>query len=89
MRKLLVGCALAGAAIGGVIGAGPASAVKPAVKGCLGHSVSANAGALHPYGQVVLAPATPRSDLGSIGDAVRLVQTGQLDDEIFPNTCND
>jgi hypothetical protein len=89
MRKLFVGCALAGVAIGGIMGAGTASAAQPAEQGCFGQSVSANTHALHPYGQAVLAPNAPRNPFGKISDAVHLVQAGQVDDSIFPNTCND
>jgi hypothetical protein len=70
------------------LGAGTASAAQPAQQGCVGASVSANAHALHPYGQVVLAPNAPRNEFGKISDAVHLVQAGQVDDSIFPNTCN-
>jgi hypothetical protein len=86
MRRLLVGVAVSASAIG--VGMGTASAGQPAQQGCVGESVSANAQALHPYGQVVLAPNAPRNEFGSIADAVHLVQAGQVDDSIFPNTCN-
>ena len=85
-RQIIVATAFAGVLAG--IGAGTASAAQPANKGCFGQSVSANAHALHPYGQVVLAPNAPRNPFGKISDAVHLVQTGQVDDSIFPNTCN-
>ena len=88
MRKLLVRVAVATAFAGVLagIGAGTASAAQPTDQACFGQSVSANAQALHPYGQVVLAPNAPRSDFGKISDAVHLVQAGQVDDSIFPAT---
>ena len=86
MRKLLVGGVIAGALVTGSLGA--ASAAQPAAKGCVGESISANAQALHPYGQVVLDPNAPRSAFGTIGDAVHAVQAGQVPDSVFPNTCN-
>jgi hypothetical protein len=67
------------------IGAGTASAAAP---NCLGASASANAKLLHPYGQVVLDPNAPRNDFGTIGDAMHAVKAGQVDDSLFPNTCN-
>jgi hypothetical protein len=86
--KLRLAAAVAGVALAVGVTAGTASAGQPAVKGCLGESVSANAQLLHPYGQVVLVPNAPRNEAGSIGDAVHLVQAGLFPDELFPNTCN-
>lgn len=86
MKKMLAGAVVAGALLG--IGGGTASAAKPVVHGCMGESVSANAHALHPYGQVVLDPNAPRNPFGTVADAVHLVQAGQVPDDVFPNTCN-
>jgi hypothetical protein len=87
MRKLLVVAGVAGASV--AIAAGTASATQPVVRGCAGQSVSANAKALHPYGQVVLSPNAPRNDFGTVGDAVQAFHAGQFPDEVLPNTCND
>ena len=65
-----------------------ASAAQPAEQGCLGASVSAGAQALHPYGQAVLVPNTPTGPFGKVSDAVHAIQAGQVDDSIYPNTCN-
>jgi hypothetical protein len=86
--KLRLAAAVAAVAVAVGVGAGTASAGQPAVQGCVGESVSANARAFHPYGQVVLAPNAPRNEVGSIGDAVHLVQAGLFPDDLFPNTCN-
>jgi hypothetical protein len=88
MRRLLVGAAIAAAAIGGVVVGGTASAAQPAEQGCFGATVSANAQAFQPYGQVILAPNAPSGPLGKISDAVHAVQAGQVDDLLFPNACN-
>ena len=87
MRKLVAGAVVAGALVTG-IGVGTASAAAPTVHGCFGGSISANAQALHPYGQLVLDPAAPRNFYGTIGDAVHAIQGGQVPDDLFPNTCN-
>ena len=86
MKRVVVVGTLVAALIG--IGAGTASAAQPVVRGCMGQSVSANAHALHPYGQVVLKPNAPSNPFGTIGDAVHAVQAGQVPDDVFPNTCN-
>jgi len=86
MRKLLVGAVVAGALVTASVGA--ASATQPVAQGCVGESISANAKALHPYGQVVLDPNAPRNPFGKISDAVHAVQAGQVPDSVFPNTCN-
>ena len=88
MRKVVPSSATACAGVVAGVGAGTASAAQPVEKGCFGQSVSANAHALHPYGQVLLAPNAPRSDFGKISDAVHLGKAGQLDDSILPNTRN-
>jgi hypothetical protein len=67
---------------------GPASAGPPATHGCVGASVSANAQAMHPYGQFI-SQVAPRSEFGSVGDAVQLVQAGAIPDSVYWNTCND
>jgi hypothetical protein len=81
IKKLLVAAALAGAALG-------AGAVSAAPRNCIGTTVSSNARTFHPYGQVILAPSTPTNDLGTVGDAVAAIRAGQVDDSIYPNTCN-
>jgi len=86
--KLRLAASLAAVAVAVGVSAGTASAGQPAVQGCLGATVSANAQAFHPYGQVVLVPNTPRNPAGTIGDAVHLVQAGLFPDALFPNTCN-
>ena len=87
MRRIIVATMFA--AILGGIGTGTASADRPVVPGCHGESASTNArGALHPFGQVVLVPNTPRNDFGTVGDAVHAIQAGQVDDSIYPNTGN-
>jgi hypothetical protein len=87
MKRIVVGCFVAAA--GMLIGTGAASAGQPAVQGCVGASVSANARALQPYGRNFVSTITPRNDFGSLGDAVQIVQAGGLPDELYANTCND
>jgi hypothetical protein len=86
LRRVIVAGVSAAALVG--IGVGTASAAEPVVKGCFGQSVSADAQALHPYGQLVLNPNAPRNPFGTVADAVHGVQAGQVPDAVFPNTCN-
>ena len=83
MRKLLISCAVIAAAVS--VGAGPASAKQPVVKGCVGESVSSNAKADGPYGAFISFIASD----GGLGDDVQLVQAGLIPDEAYENTCND
>jgi hypothetical protein len=94
MNKLLVRAAVAGAGVastllGTVAISSTALAAQPAVRACLGASVSAGAQLFHPYGQVVLAPNTPTGPFGKVSDAVHAIQAGLVPDSIYPNTCND
>ena len=82
IKKLLVAAVIGGAGLG-------AGAVSAAAPNCIGTTVSTNAKTFHPYGQVILAPNTPTNDLGTVGDAVAAIRAGQVDDSIYPNTCND
>lgn len=86
MRKLIVLCAVATAAVG--VG-GTAGAATPTVRGCVGESVSAAAEAFQPYGRNFISTVAPRNDFGSLGDAVQAFQAGEVPDEVYPNTCND
>ena len=81
IKKLLASVAIAGAAMG-------AGAVSAAAPNCIGTTVSGNAQMYHPYGQVILVPNTPTNDLGTVGDALAAIRAGQVDDSIYPNTCN-
>jgi len=83
MKRLIIAGACA-VTLGVALGAPAASAAAP---NCIGTTVSANAVALHPYGRF-LAEVTPRNDFGTVGDAVAAVRSGQVDDLIYPNTCN-
>jgi hypothetical protein len=85
VQRIFVACAVAAATL--TLGVGAASAAKPAVAGCVGASVSANAHALHPYGSFISFIA-PRNDFGSVGDAVHAVQAGVVPDSVYNNTCN-
>jgi hypothetical protein len=87
MKKIIISCALAASAI--AVSAGTASAGKPAVQGCVGESVSANAKTFQPYGKNFISTIAPRNDFGSVGDAVQVVQAGGVPDVAYPNTCND
>ena len=81
IKKLLVATSVVGAALG-------AGAVSAAAPNRIGTTVSGNAQTFHPYGQVILVPNTPTNDLGTVGDAVAAIRAGQVDDSIYPNTCN-
>jgi hypothetical protein len=85
-KRIILATAFVGALSG--VGAGTVSAAQPANQGCVGASVSANAQALRPYGQVVLDPNAPRNEFGKVSDAVHAVQAGEVPDSIFPNSCN-
>jgi hypothetical protein len=87
MRKILISCAV----VAGVLtaGLGTASAGEPAVQGCVGESVSANARLYHPYGTSFVDTMTPTNDFGSLGDAVQTLQAGFIPNGIgYDNTCN-
>jgi Na+/H+-dicarboxylate symporter len=87
MKKIIISCALAASAI--AVGAGTVSAGKPAVQGCLGESVSANAKDFQPYGYNFISQVTPENGFGKgLGNAVQAVQAGLLPDDEYPNTCN-
>jgi len=86
MRKAIIGSAVAVCAFS--FGIGTASASTPAVKGCAGASVSANAALLHPYGNFI-SGQTPRGFYGTLGDAVHALQAGEIPNGVgFDNTCN-
>jgi hypothetical protein len=86
MKRFLIGCAVAAAMV--TVGMGSASAGQPAVQGCVGESVMLHARFQQPYGQTVINPNAPRNPFGSIGDAVQLIQAGQVPNFIYYNTCN-
>jgi hypothetical protein len=86
MKKIIMSCALAVSAI--AIGTGTVSAGAPAVKGCVGESISANAKLLQPYGKNFVSTVAPRNDFGTLGDALQVLQAGGIPDEAYPNTCN-
>jgi hypothetical protein len=85
VKSILVACASGVALL--TFGMGTASAGQPAVQGCFGASVSANAGLPGPYGQFVSGIA-PRNGLGSVGEAVQAVQAGLIPDQVYPNSCH-
>jgi len=87
VKRIILASALASAGFI-ALAAGPAFAGPPASHGCVGESVSANAQAIHPYGSLI-RDATPRNELGTLGDAVHAVQAGALPDDVYWNTCND
>jgi hypothetical protein len=70
------------------LGVGAAGAATPAVKGCVGASVSAAADAFHPYGRNFVSTITPRNEFGSLADGLHALQAGDVDDALYPNTCN-
>ena len=71
--------------IGGPVAA---RAARPAVRACVGHSLSAVASASTQFGQFVSSTARDPTDHPGIGDAVQALQAGQVPDSAFPNTCN-
>lgn len=82
MRKLLIAGVVISAAVS--VGAGSASAATPAVKGCVGESISAYAKDDGPYGAFISVVARD----SRLGDNVQLVQAGLLHDDSYKNTCN-
>jgi len=88
MKKMISTFKIVAATIGfGVVGfAGPASAAKPVVQGCVGQTFS-QAGA-HPLGQLIKQFAQSPDGQPGLGDGIQTLQAGQLPDEVAPNTCN-
>ena len=70
---------------------GTALAARPVSQACLGASVSSAAQNIPDYGAVVsgAARASGADNRVGIGDDVQFIQSGEVPDEIFPNTCND
>lgn len=70
------------------IGSGGAQAATPTKHGCFGASVSALAAPSRPFGDFVSDTARNPEDAPGVGDAVQLVQAGNVPDAAFPNACN-
>jgi hypothetical protein len=90
LRKLLISSGVAFVAVASA--AGVVDAGKPANQGCYGESISALAsnqpfpGA---FGAGVVSFAQAPDGKPGLGDGVQLLQAGQVDDEVVPNSCND
>ncbi|MDP9331475.1 MAG: hypothetical protein M3P11_12670 [Actinomycetota bacterium] len=67
-----------------------ASAATPTVQGCVGSSLSAGATSSDgsTFGQFVSGVAQDTSDRPGVGDAVQALESGQVLDADFQNTCN-
>jgi hypothetical protein len=69
-------------------GAGAAWAAQPAVRGCVGSSVSAAAHQPGPFGQFVSGLARDPESPPGVSDNVHTLASGGYSDDEFINTCN-
>lgn len=83
MRIIVAMLLFASALVGGR--AGLAQAAQPAVQGCFGASVSADAKRGADAGRDTAALAQANTGVGAI---VQQIQGGNVPDSVFPNTCN-
>jgi hypothetical protein len=65
-----------------------ASAAQPAVKGCVGSTISSAAHVVQPYGQFVKLFAQDSQSHPGVSDNVHTLAAGGYTDAQFPNTCN-
>jgi hypothetical protein len=87
IKTSCVAAALALAA-GGICGTSPAWAEQPAVRGCVGFSVSDAAHHLRPVGQFFSDLARDPYSHPGISDNVHTLAAAGYTDEEIPNTCN-
>jgi hypothetical protein len=80
---------VAGAMAIGLAGS-QAFAATPAVTGCVGETISAAAQGGAAYGHEVSGIASDANGFGGpgVGAEVQGLESGQLPDAVFPNTCN-
>jgi hypothetical protein len=87
-RTLVAAIGVAAVLVGTAMPA--ASAATPSVRGCVGTSISAAAtssdGAT--FGHFVSGVARDTSERPGVGDAVQALESGQVLDRDFANTCN-
>jgi hypothetical protein len=79
---------VAGSALVVLASASAAGAGQPAVRGCVGSSISAAAHAINPYGQFVEQFAQDPQSHPGVSDDVHTLAAGGYTDAQFPNTCN-
>lgn len=84
-RSIAIGIAITTCLMVGTV---PASAATPAVRGCLGASVSSFSSAFVRSGWLYRDFAQDPGSRPGLGDAVQGVQAGAVPDADFPNTCN-
>jgi hypothetical protein len=92
VRKLIVSTGLATFAVAVTAVAGVVDAGRPRVQGCHGESISAlasNQAAPGAFGTAVVGFAQAPDGQPGLGDGIRLLHAGLVDDEVVPNTCND
>jgi hypothetical protein len=75
-------------AVSTIWGAGAAWASQPAVRGCVGSSVSAAAHQPGTFGQFVSGLAHDPESHPGISDNVHTLAAGGYSDDEFVNTCN-
>ena len=76
-----------------VISAGAVGAATPAVRGCVGDTLSSAAAGAHssgiPLGLIIRDFAQdPNTAHPGLGDGIQSLQAGFVADEVVPNTCN-
>ncbi len=75
-------------AVSTIWGASAAWAGQPAVRGCVGSSISAAAHQPWPFGQFVSGLAHDPESHPGVSDNVHTLAAGGYTDEDIPNTCN-
>jgi hypothetical protein len=86
-RTLVVAIGVAAVLVGTAMPA--AWAATPSVQGCVGTSISAAATAFgEGFGSFLSEVARDTSDRPGLGDAVQALESGQVSDTGFTNTCN-
>ena len=89
MKWILKTAAIAAGSTLVVLGSATAAgAGQPAVKGCVGSTISAAAHAIQPYGQFVKGFAQDPLSHPGVSDNVHTLAAGGYTDAEFPNTCN-
>jgi hypothetical protein len=88
-RKVLL--CVAGATVAAARAAAPAGAATPVVKGCVGTSLSTLAKASPApgaFGHAVVSFAQDPLSKPGLGDGIQALQTGQVPQDVVPNTCS-
>ena len=85
IRSIAIGIAITSCL---TIGTLPASAANPAVKGCVGKSVSSFSSTIVRSGWLYRDFAQDPASRPGLGDAVQGLQAGAVPDAAFPNSCN-